>query len=420
MKATFPYRYRVAFLLFFLIVVTYLDRVTISLVGVRIKNEFGLTNEQFGWALGAFALAYALFEIPTAVLGDRIGQRNVFIRIVLWWSLFTVLTGAVTGLSTLLAVRFLFGMGEAGALPNSSGVIARWFPASETAKATSTLMLGSFVGAAIAPLIVVPLAATYGWRMPFFVNGAIGLVWVVICLLWFRNNPADMKNISEREKNVIEQQRRFSDHQQPFPWKKATASANLWALVLAYYGLQWANYFFIAWMPVYLQQGRHFSETKMKATMSYVFLVAIASALVAGIVNDWLVKKKGLTFGRRIVAVACFVCMGTLLFLSATSASTAVVIICLIAANFFNSPCAIASFSTCVDIGGDHAGTVAGIMNSVGQLGAFFMAVLFGKIVDATHSFATPLFILSGVSWVGALLWFFVDANKPLIIKPEA
>src|SRR4030095_10515100 len=98
----FPYRYRVLILLFFLTLVTYLDRICISLVGVRIKSEFNLTNEQFGWVLASFALAYALFEIPSGILGDRIGQRAVLIRIVLWWSLFTVLTGITTGFFTLL------------------------------------------------------------------------------------------------------------------------------------------------------------------------------------------------------------------------------------------------------------------------------------------------------------------------------
>src|SRR5258708_9248402 len=126
MKNKFPYRYRVLIMLFFLILITYLDRICISLVGVRIKNEFNLSNEQFGWVLGAFALAYALFEIPTGILGDKIGQRKVLIRIVLWWSLFTALTGVATGLISLVLTRFLFGAGEAGAFPNGTGVISRW------------------------------------------------------------------------------------------------------------------------------------------------------------------------------------------------------------------------------------------------------------------------------------------------------
>src|ERR1700704_5078243 len=134
MRKKLPYRYRVMILLFFLILITYLDRICISLVGVRIKTEFNLSNEQFGWVLGAFALAYALFEIPTGVAGDRIGQRKVLLRIVLWWSLFTALTGATTGFFTLMMTRFLFGIGEAGAFPNSTGVIARWFPFAETGR----------------------------------------------------------------------------------------------------------------------------------------------------------------------------------------------------------------------------------------------------------------------------------------------
>src|SRR6476620_12423744 len=128
MSQKIPYRYRVLLFLFFLSFITYLDRICISLVGVRIKSEFNLTNEQFGWVLGSFSLAYALFEIPSGILGDRIGQRAVFIRIVLWWSLFTVLTGLTTGLVSLLIMRFLFGVGESGTYPNTMIVVSRWFP----------------------------------------------------------------------------------------------------------------------------------------------------------------------------------------------------------------------------------------------------------------------------------------------------
>ena len=154
---------------------TYMDRICISIVGVRIKADMHLNNEQFGWVLAAFALAYAVFEIPSGMLGDRIGPRKIFIRIVLLWSFFTALTGLVNGLVALLIVRFLFGMGESGTYPNSILVVSRWFPVSETGKALSWVGIGSQLGASIAPLIIVPIAAVYGWRMPFFVIGAIGI-----------------------------------------------------------------------------------------------------------------------------------------------------------------------------------------------------------------------------------------------------
>jgi len=132
LQSYFPYRYRILILLFFLTFITYLDRITISLVGVRIKEAFHLSNEQFGWVVGAFALAYAIFEIPSGMLGDRLGQRKVLVRIVLWWSFFTALTGLTFGFYSLILTRFLFGMGEAGAYPNGTAVVCRWFPRLET------------------------------------------------------------------------------------------------------------------------------------------------------------------------------------------------------------------------------------------------------------------------------------------------
>jgi MFS family permease len=137
--------------------ITYLDRISIGLVGKRIISEFNLSNEEFGWILSAFSLAYAIFEIPTGIMGDRIGQKVVLIRIVLWWSLFTALTGITTGLVTLIIVRFLFGMGEAGALPTMSGVISRWLPANELSRGLSASLIGQTAGAAVAPLLLLLL-----------------------------------------------------------------------------------------------------------------------------------------------------------------------------------------------------------------------------------------------------------------------
>lgn len=171
-----PYRYRVLVLLCSLTTLTYLDRICISIVGVRVKTEFVLSNEQFGWVLASFALAYALFEIPSGLWGDYIGPRKVFIRIVLWWSLFTALTGFATGLLSLIIVRFLFGMGESGTYPNCLITVSRWFPKNETGRSLIWVGIGSQIGSAIAPLIIIPLAVSYGWRMPFYVNALIGVI----------------------------------------------------------------------------------------------------------------------------------------------------------------------------------------------------------------------------------------------------
>jgi sugar phosphate permease len=414
-----PYRYRVLALLCSLTTLTYLDRICISIVGVRIKTEFGLNNTQFGWVLASFSLAYALFEIPSGVWGDRIGPKKLFIRIVLFWSLFTALTGLAWGLVSLMAMRFLFGMGESGTYPNCMIVISRWFPVQEIGRSLTWVGIGSQIGSAIAPLIILPLAAAYGWRMPFFVNACIGVVWVVICYYWFRNFPSEVKNISSPELQLIEKNRRFSNSHQHIHWRVILSNKNLWALMLMYFCCQWANYFFVAWMPVYLIEGRHFSESAMKGVVFTLFIVGIAGFLAGGYVGDLLVKQKGLRFGRRFVGMVGLGVCGLLIFLAALLPQKHLVASCFIAANGFFSFGVMVSYAVCTDIGRNNAGTVTGAMNFFGQMGAFFLAIIFGKIVDATHNFDYPLFVVAFVMLTGCALWLTIDPLKQVSLGED-
>jgi sugar phosphate permease len=410
----FPYRYRVLVFLFFLTFITYLDRICISLVGVRIKSEFHLTNSQFGWVLASFSLAYALFEIPSGVLGDRIGQRAVLIRIVLWWSVFTVLTGFTTGFISLLTVRFLFGVGESGAYPTSGGVVARWFPASETSKGISWFSIGSNVGAAVAPLFIIPIADHFGWRTTFFINGVIGLLWVAVCVSWFKNHPAEMKGISGEEKKYIENNRRFKIHGQGFHWGITLRNVTVWSLLIGYYATQGALYFFLAWMPVYLQEGRHFSESQMKQVTSWLFIVGALSAFIAAYIIQWLVTKKGLTKGRRISGTIAIGTMALAFLVAATTANNSLVTACFLIGNFCLWHFVVCAVSVCIDIAGERAATLYGLVNFVGQLGAFCLAAAFGKVVDATHNFNTPLYLVASLLTLGSLLWLLIRPDKPL------
>ena len=393
---------------------TYLDRICISLVGVRLKSDLHLNNEQFGWVLAAFALAYALFEIPSGMLGDYIGPRKVLIRIVLWWSFFTALTGLVNGLIALLIVRFLFGVGESGTYPNSILVVSRWFPVRETGKALSWVGIGSQLGAAMAPLIVVPLAAAFGWRIPFFVIGSLGIVWVGICYAWFRDFPTQMKAMPAPERTMIEKSCRHSTQQHLVSWRVIFRNRTLWPLMLMYFCCQWANYFFVAWMPVYLQEGCGFSENAMKKITSVLFIAGISGFLVGGAAGDWFLKKTGLKMGRRLTGMIGLGACGLLLLVAALSPDKNVTASCLIGANFSFSFGVMVSYAVCADIGRNNAGTVTGAMNFFGQMGAFSLALVFGKMVQTTHHFDYPLYLLSVVLFAGCLLWLAIDPEKAI------
>jgi ACS family glucarate transporter-like MFS transporter len=411
-----PYRYRVLVLLCSLTTLTYLDRICISIVGVRIKTALLLSNEQFGWVLASFALAYALFEIPSGILGDVIGPRIVFIRIVLWWSLFTALTGFATGLVVLIVVRFLFGIGESGTYPNCLITISRWFPVNETGRALTWVGIGSQVGSAIAPLIIIPLAVNYGWRMPFFVNAFIGIIWVLCCYFWFRDSPSQMRNISAKERELIEANCRFNSQQHFIPLRIIFRSRTLWALMFMYFCCQWANYFFIAWMPVYLQEGRHFSETETRPVIFALFITGIVGFLAGGFFGDRIVKRRGLIFGRRFVGMLGLGMCGLMLLFAALSSQNNVSACCLIAANGFFSFGVMVSYAVCSDIGRNNTGTVTGAMNFFGQMGAFFLALMFGKIADLFHSFTYPLLIVAAVMFSGCMLWLAIDPTKQVDI----
>jgi sugar phosphate permease len=168
-------------------------------------------------------------------------------------------------------------------------------------------------------------------------------------------------------------------------------------------------------MPIYLQQGRHFSENEMKATTSVLFIFGIGGGLIAGIVNDWLVKKKGLKFGRKLLGFLSMSTMSLLFIIAATTTRNTIVSIAFIACYPFIPVYGITALSTCVDIGGNNACTIAGFINFAGQIGAFFLAIFFGKIVDVTNNYNAPLFVIISVLIAGAFLWLGVNAEKKSI-----
>src|SRR5262245_57049598 len=231
-------RVTVLWFVFLLAFVTYLDRVCISAAARYIRDDLRLSTQQMGVALSAFALAYAVFEIPSGWLADLIGPRKVLTRIVLWWSGFTMLTGAAAGFVSLVVIRFLFGAGEAGALPSASNCIARWFPLSERGKANGVLLFGTRVGGMVSVPLVLPIITRWGWRASFAIVGTVGIVWSAAWYTWYRDSPARHPSVSAAELAWItgqdgqegrERQDRQDGHAS-VPWRVLVSSGNLWAV----------------------------------------------------------------------------------------------------------------------------------------------------------------------------------------------
>jgi MFS transporter, ACS family, glucarate transporter len=404
-------RYYVLFALFLLSTITFLDRVCMNVVSKYVKADLKLNNEQFGYILGAFSLAYAFFEIPTGALGDRIGARRILTRVVLWWSSFTALTGISWSFYSMVATRFLFGIGEAGAYPNASIVISRWFPKLEVGRAQSIIWMAARIGGALTPLLVLPLVHAVGWRWAFVVLGGVGVVWAAGWFWWFRDNPSEAKNISPEEVQEIENQRIVKQGNHHLSWRFALRHRNVWLLMLMCHLFFYAAYFFTNWSNTYFQEGRGMSETQAKNFVSLSYFLGAIGCLAGGFLSDYLVKKRGLVFGRRVVSM---VGLGSssLFFLAAGLTTDNTLAGYLLAICVLTKDLALpVAFATCIDIGKQHAGTVAGSMNFAGQMGGFFITILFGYIVQNTGNFNLPLFIMAGCLALAAVLWLWIDPS---------
>lgn len=410
-------RYRVLAGLFLLSTITYLDRVCMNVVSKYVKDDLGLDNEQFGWILGAFSLSYALFEIPTGTLGDKTGPRRVLTRVVLWWSGFTALTGTAFNFLYLLIVRFLFGAGEAGAYPNASIVIARWFPAVEVGRAQSVIWAAGRLGGALTPLLVIPLVHYAGWRWAFGILGIVGVLWAIGWYAWFRDDPAEQKGITEAEVQEIESGRRIKQTDHRIPWTTIIRNPDLWALMLMCHLFFYGSYFFTNWSSVYFQEGRGLSEDQTKNFISLSYFLGAIGCLVGGGLSDALTKRYGLKIGRRAVGLGGLG-LSSLFFLLAGLTTDNEQAGYLLATCVLMKDLALpVAFAVCVDMGQRNSGTVAGSMNFAGQLGGFFITILFGIIVKQTHNFNYPLFMIAGCLLVSALLWLRIDPTKPVSIK---
>jgi ACS family glucarate transporter-like MFS transporter len=185
-------------------------------------------------------------------------------------------------------------------------------------------------------------------------------------------------------------------------------------LMAMYFCFQWGNYFFVAWLPVYLQEGRHFSEDGMKPVLSTLFVAGICGMLSGGFAGDWLLKRIGLKSSRRLMGMSALGVSGIFIIVSVYTRGKGMAALWLIVAYLIFNFGIMVSYAVCIDIGGNKSGSITGAMNFSGQMGAFFLAILFGKMADISHSFNTPLLVLGFVLFAGCLLWLGIDPTKKL------
>jgi len=411
-------RLRVLAFAFLLTVITYLDRVCISAAAPAIMAELQISVLQMSGVFSAFILAYSLFEVPSGWLGDVRGPRRVLTRIVIWWSAFTMLTGAAHGLRSLVTIRFLFGAGEAGAFPNIIRSFARWFPLRERGRASGVMFLGSRLGGMLSAPIALLLIARLGWRLSFVVFGAIGLVWAAAWAWWYRDAPSDHPAVNAEELAWIEQDAGAAEPLAPTtPWRALLSSRSVWAICAMYAAYGYGLYFYLTWLPTYLITELGFSALGGGFFASLPFLLAGIADVIGGWLTDRLARQHGLRVARCGLGFAAFITSAGLLF-ATTIAPQAAAKAALLALALGSADLALsAAWAAPLDVAAAHAGVITGLMNTFGNLGGLIAPWVVGWSVDRLHSWTVPFYITAVVYAAGAIAWLAVDPERRIVVR---
>ena len=410
-------RYKVLWLCVALYAITYMDRVCINVAAPVIAKEFGFDKVTIGFVFSAFYFGYSLLQVPAGWLADHIGPRRMLTGIVLWWSAFTMLSAAAWDATSLIVVRFLFGVGEAGAFPAATRAFSRWLPASERGFAQGVTHSGSRLSGSLTNLAMGGLLVILGWRMPFVLFGSIGILWAGVWFFWYRDRPEDHPSVSVSELKWI---RGASSGQQAkaqqLSWIRLLKSTNLWSLCLMYFCYGYVLVIFLSWLPTYFSEVRGMGLVKSSVFTAIPLLAGAATNSLGGWLSDRLLRRtQNLVYSRRVVAHTGFGIAIVFMVLGVRAESPIAAVASMALAVAGLELTTGISWSIPLDIGRDYSGTISSVMNMFGNAGSTASPIVVGFLLERYRSWTPPFVLASILCFVAWLLWFKIDPTISVV-----
>ncbi len=407
---------------------TYLDRLNLSIAGKYIQDEFDFSTPAMGWILSAFLLSYALCQIPGGWACDRFGARNVLTVAILWWSTFTAMTAIAphvpvarwVGLAWSFAViRFLVGLGEAPSSPSYTKVVSSWMGTARRGVGSSFNILGIGAGGALTTVFIAWVMQHWGWRMSFYLSGALGAIVAIVWHFYATDQPEKHAGVNTAELELIRsgvQVHRASESDPPPmhpPWGRMLSSKSVWGLILGYFCQGYAIYFFHTWFYIYLVRVHGFTVMQGGFWGSAPYLAIAVLAPFGGWFSDLAVAKFGKRRGRQVAVWLGMSCSAAQLWTGGQAENRTVSILLLAGAAGFNMFAATTFWATCIDLTENYSGSLSGLMNMCGNLGGWLSPIVTAYIATR-FGWAPALELAAAVTLTSAFVWFFVNANHNL------
>ncbi len=420
-------RLLLAFWLFVLSAISFLDRTNISIAGLQISSEYGLGNQRLGWIFSAFLIGYAGFQVPAGWLASRFGPRLVITLGVVWWGVATALTtlippGISQAVLLLIGIRFALGAGEAVIYPAANQFVARWVPEQERGFINGLIFAGVGAGSGLTPPLLAWFILHHGWRSAFWFSAVIGVIAGGVWWWFARDTPEEDPKVSRSELNIIRQGLPEDVVLKPgepnsgrvvIPWRAILSRRDLPALIICYFGFGYTAWIFFSWFFIYMAQVRGFN-LKASALFSMLpFLSMTIGCLAGGAVSDRLTRAYGLRAGRCGLASVAYVFTAIFLVLGSRvqSPQLAGVILAGGAGALYVSQSSFWSVSA--DIAGRSSGVFSSMVNMGAQVGGAVTASLTPWVAQR-FGWTTSFAIAAALAAVGALLWMTVHPERPL------
>jgi MFS family permease len=399
--------------------ILFIDRVNLAAAASVMQQDLGLSNIALGVAFSAFNYAYAPLQLVGGWFADRFGARRTLTVCGLTWSITTIVTGAVTGLASLFAVRLVLGMGEGATLPAATRALSKWTSLASRGTAVGITHAAGRLGAGAAAPIVAFLITWFSWRFSFVVLGTLSAFWAALWWRYFHEDPRQHPRISSAELAALPAADPATQAGSgPVPWRRLVPRVA--PLMIIYFCQGWTGWLFVTWMPSMLQKNYGLDLKKSSLLYAGMLFSGMISELLGGVATDYLLRRTGnLKIARSLlIAVSwCFVVAG---LVPAILVHDLVIGLAGFTVTVFFLGMAIASLWTAtMDIAPNYAGSSSALMNAAGAVAGIVSPVAFGWILDRTGSWTTPFAFSVGLLLFAIVMTYWIRPDRPIEAIPK-